>query len=86
MGVTVSRKVGKAVARNRVKRLCREAFRRNAEKLPRGLDFVMVARQGRPADVYAQVVAEMLDAMAVLRERNHPRAKAPGGSRRRRRR
>ncbi len=77
MGVTVSRKVGKAVVRNRVKRLCREAFRRNAAQLPDGLDVVLIARHGRPADVYTQVVREMFDAVARL--------KAGGGARRRRR-
>jgi ribonuclease P protein component len=44
LGVSVSRKVGGSVERNRVKRALREAFWGLAERLPPGYDFVIVAR------------------------------------------
>jgi ribonuclease P protein component len=44
LGLSVSRKVGNAVVRNRWKRLIREAFRLERESLPAGLDLVVVPR------------------------------------------
>jgi ribonuclease P protein component len=44
LGVSVGRKLGGAVERNRVKRLLRDAFWAAADGLPEGYDFVIVAR------------------------------------------
>jgi ribonuclease P protein component len=44
LGISVGRKVGGAVARNQVKRMLRDAFWACEESLPRGHDFVIVAR------------------------------------------
>jgi ribonuclease P protein component len=44
LGVSVGRKVGGAVERNRAKRVLREAFWAVAPELPEGHDFVLVAR------------------------------------------
>ena len=44
LGITVSRKVGNAVVRNRLKRRIREWFRSERDRLREPLDLVVIAR------------------------------------------
>jgi ribonuclease P protein component len=48
LGLSVSRRVGTAVKRNRIKRLIREAFRLMQHDLPSGYDLVVVVRPHEP--------------------------------------
>ena len=45
LGLSVSRKNGDAVHRNRMRRLYREAFRLSRQEMPSGLDLVLVPRK-----------------------------------------
>ncbi|HEX4353437.1 MAG TPA: ribonuclease P protein component, partial [Polyangiales bacterium] len=66
LGVTVGKKVGGAVQRNRVKRLVREVFRRNRELFPADCALVLVARTGADRLDYESVKGELSRAQQAL--------------------
>jgi ribonuclease P protein component len=66
LGVTVGRRVGGAVQRNRIKRLVREVFRRNRPLFPPEYDVVLVGRPGAERLDYASVRNELVRAQAAI--------------------
>ncbi len=67
LGITVTRRLGKATARNRLKRLVRESFRQSS-LVPPGLDLALVAQRGADALGYAQLDQELCGLWQRLRE------------------
>jgi ribonuclease P protein component len=66
LGLSVSRRVGGAVDRTRVKRVLREAFWAEAERLPEGSDYVVVARPDARELAEREGMAGMRGALAEL--------------------
>jgi len=72
LGLSVSRKVGNAVARNRWKRVIREVFRLNRGSIPSGFDFVVRPRKGAQCDFHAvQESLPQLTSRVARRLRKH---------------
>lgn len=69
LGLVVTRKIGGAVRRNRVKRLCRECFRTWPDLLPDGVDLVVIARSGAATLTLEAVRAEWRNVASLLRRR-----------------
>jgi ribonuclease P protein component len=68
LGITVSRQVGNAVRRNRVKRLVRETFRQQRSLFPDACDLVVIAKSGTPSTLtLADVQREFEQASGALR-------------------
>ena len=64
LGITVTRRVGKAVRRNRIKRLVREWFRGSQQRLQRGwqgYDLVVIAKREIPESLGLEDVKSDLD-------------------------
>ena len=63
LGITVSRKTGNSVVRNRIKRLFREIFRKNFRLIPGQFDFVVNAKPNCGKAKYSELHEEFLHAI-----------------------
>jgi len=69
-GFTVSKKIGNAVTRNRIRRLLGEVCRLNKEKFPSGYDYILMARRGIVGLNFFQIeegLLELLDKIKTKR-------------------
>ncbi|MBH0236402.1 ribonuclease P protein component [Methylobrevis albus] len=72
-GYTVTKKIGNAVERNRIRRRLREAVRlAGAEVAEPGIDYVLVGRQGALSLGFAELTADLLGALRAARKAHRP--------------
>ncbi|MFI5300118.1 MAG: ribonuclease P protein component [Polyangiales bacterium] len=69
LGITVTRRVGNAVHRNRCKRVCKEAFRLQPGLLPNGVCLLVIAKTGAPTLGLQAVQREWASAWNVVLRR-----------------
>ena len=67
LGITVSRKVGNSVVRNRVKRRIREWFRTSRDGLDDGIDLVVIARSGAAEQSGPSICRELSTLLRISR-------------------
>ncbi len=66
LGITVTRKVGGAVQRNRIKRLTREFFRKNRQRIKGIWDINLIARKGAAEQTNKVIFLALEDIFARL--------------------
>lgn len=60
IGITVTRKFGKSVKRNRARRLVREAFRKNKWLVPQGVDIVINVKAPLEEAAYCELESDFI--------------------------
>ena len=73
LGLAVSRKVGKAVKRNRIKRRIRDIFRCRSRELPGSHDLVIYPRKGILERDFADY-QKSFDVLFSILKRKHPKS------------
>lgn len=69
LGITVSKKLGCAVERNRMRRRIKECYRLNESRVRDGFDLVVVARRSTLGAPFAQLQSDFLFCLGQLKVR-----------------
>ncbi len=67
LGITVSKKVGKAITRNYLKRIVRSIVRNNINLIPNGLLFEVIPKKGVQKTSYHLLERDLIDTLTRLK-------------------
>lgn len=83
LGITITKKVGNAVVRNRIRRRFRELMRENLPEGGRpGADHVMIGREAALDMAYSELRSHVKRALEKAADDNDPGSRRPGGGHR----
>ena len=67
LGITVSKKIGKAVTRNYLKRIVRSIIRNNINLIPKGILFEVIPKKGAEKSSYHLLERDLVDTLTTLK-------------------
>jgi ribonuclease P protein component len=68
LGITVTKKIGPAVTRNRLKRICREYFRRHRDFLGAAYDIHIIARSAAARAAHEELTGSLETLFSQIRQ------------------
>ncbi len=71
MGLSVSKKLGKAVRRNKIKRILREIFRRNKHIFPEAYDIIFIPKIGILDYSQNKILKDLEEALRIYEKNRH---------------
>lgn len=71
IGITATKKIGNAVARNRARRILKESYRLLEQQFPIGYDFIFVARKKTTISKTTQTLKGMQNLIKELNKENY---------------
>lgn len=79
IGFTVTKKIGNAVVRNRIRRRLREAVRRAAAHAEPGTDYVIVARKAALTLPFKRLITDLVSGFDALARDSKPKTGSHAG-------
>jgi len=71
LGITITKRYGNSVERNRIRRLLKEVFRQFWKNVTTNIDLVIIAKTGSPKITFANVQKELTQADQLINQKKN---------------